>query len=84
MTSRGYWLDLGERVATTYGVSLVGLVVAHGASGLEVSSLRSAALAAIPASLTVVLGLIGAKVGIPGTASLLPAPKQEEQAGGGQ
>jgi hypothetical protein len=79
--TQAYWRDLGERVATTYVVSFVGLLMAHGTSVLAVSSLRSAALAAIPASLSVVLGLIGAKVGIPGTASLLPKPKEAGSGG---
>jgi hypothetical protein len=61
--NRAYWEDLGERVATTYAVSFVGLVAAQGTHLLTVSSLRSAALAAIPACLSVVLGLMGAKVG---------------------
>lgn len=74
--SRAYWRDLGERVATTYGVSFVGLLTAHGANLLSVSAVRSAALAAIPAAVSVVLGLVGARVGQPGTASLLPAAKQ--------
>jgi hypothetical protein len=78
-----YWRDLGERVATTYGVSVIGMLAAHGANLLAVSSLRSAALAAIPACVSVVLGLMGAKVGAPGTASLLPAPKGQETASGG-
>lgn len=80
--SRAYWLDLGERVATTYGVSFAGLLTAHGANLLSVSAVRSAALAAIPTCLSVVMGLIGAKAGQPGTASLLPAPKAGVGSGG--
>lgn len=82
--SRGYWIDLGERVATTYAVSFVGMMAAHGVRMLDVSAVRSAALAAIPACVSVVLGLMGAKVGSPSTASLLPAPKAQESTDGGQ
>lgn len=80
--SRQYWRDLGERVGQAYAVSFGGLLVAHGANLLSISAVRSAALAAIPASISVVLGLIGAKVGVKGTASLLPKPK--EPASGGE
>lgn len=73
--NRRYWADLGERVVTTYGVTFAGMLMAHGSHLLAESSLRSAALAAIPACLTVLLGLLGAKVGVAGTASLLPAQK---------
>lgn len=74
-----YWRDLAERAATTYGVSFGGLLLAHGTNALDVSSLRSAALAAIPASFSIVLGLLGARVGVKGTPSLLPAPKAGPQ-----
>lgn len=82
--TRAYWRDLAERVVTTYGVSFAGLLMAHGTNVLAVSSLRSAALAAIPTCFSVVLGLLGARVGAPGSPSLLPAPKQEGVGGAGQ
>lgn len=80
--NRRYWADLGERVATTYVVSFTGLLLAHGTHLLTLSSVRAAALAAIPACGSVVVGLLGGRVGVPGTASLLPKPK--EPASGGQ
>ncbi|MER5355708.1 hypothetical protein ABT093_35965 [Kitasatospora sp. NPDC002551] len=64
-------IDLAERTAATYAESVIGLLLVGGITGL--SSLQAAAVAGIPAGLTVIKGALGKFLGHPETASLLPA-----------
>ncbi|MFF2612702.1 hypothetical protein [Kitasatospora sp. NPDC058046] len=64
-------LDLAERTAATYLEAAIGLLLVGGITGL--SSIQSAAVAAVPAGLTVIKGALGAFLGRADTAALLPA-----------
>ncbi|MFJ9443259.1 hypothetical protein ACIRRH_15515 [Kitasatospora sp. NPDC101235] len=64
-------IDLAERTAATYLEAAIGLLLVGGITGL--SSLQSAAVAAVPAGLTVVKGALGSFLGRADTAALLPA-----------
>lgn len=68
-----YLLSLTERVAATYAVTFLGLVLARTASLTDLSSVRDAAIASIPAALQVVYGVLARYVGDPNTPALLPA-----------
>ena len=62
------WLrDTFERTASTYIQTLLGLVLAAGVTSWDVSTLKAAALAAVPAALAVIKAALAARV--PGTIS---------------
>ncbi|MEU9774563.1 MULTISPECIES: hypothetical protein [unclassified Streptomyces] len=66
-------LDVAERTGLTYVESFLGLLLAGAVTDIvDLSVLQSAAVAAIPAALTVVKGAIGTRLGQIGTASWLP------------
>jgi hypothetical protein len=71
-----FWLDLTERTIATYAVTFLGLLLADGFDLTSVSALRAAAVAAIPAGLTVVKSAIASFVGDSGSAALLPAGRR--------
>ena len=66
--------DLFFRTARTYVISFGTLFLAAngGAFELSVTGLQAAALAAVPAALTVAKGLLASRFGDTGTAALLP------------
>lgn len=68
-----YVVDLIERVASTYATAFIGLLLASGMDLTDLSSLKAAAIAALPAALAVIKGLLARFVGDPGTAAILPA-----------
>lgn len=63
-------IDITERTVATYAEAYIGLLLAGGMTSLSV--LQSAAVAAIPAGLTVVKGALAGFLGETGTAALLP------------
>lgn len=65
-------LDTVERVVGTYAVTFLGLVLADGFDLTSVGSLRAAAIAAIPAALSVVKAAVGALVGDKSTVGWVP------------
>jgi len=66
--------DIAERTVLTYVEVFLGLLLAGAATDVvDLSALQSAAVAAIPAALTVIKGAIGTRLGQVGTASWLPA-----------
>ncbi|MFF9204267.1 hypothetical protein ACF1AE_21100 [Streptomyces sp. NPDC014986] len=66
--------DVAERTALTYAEAFLGLLLAGAATDIvDLSVLQSAAVASIPAGLTVIKGAIGTRLGKLGTASWLPA-----------
>ena len=76
MTKR-YIRDLAERVGATYLQALIGLLLlsGFGVDGvLDLSSVRKAAIAAIPAALSLVKGLLARSVGDRESASLAKPP----------
>lgn len=67
-------VDIVERAALTYVEAFLGLLLAAGTINIvDLSTLQSAGIAAIPAGLAVIKGAIGTLLGRPGTASWLPA-----------
>ena len=69
---KNWLLDAAERVIATYVQAFLGLVIAAGLDAISLGTIRAAAVAAIPAALSVVKAIIAAKVGSPHDASLLP------------
>jgi hypothetical protein len=67
-----FLLDLAERVGATYAVAFLGLLLADGFDLTSVGALRAAAVAALPAALSVLKGVVGSFVGDPNSAALLP------------
>ncbi|MDX3749630.1 hypothetical protein [Streptomyces sp. AK08-02] len=66
--------DIAERTVLTYVEAFLGLLLATGTTDIvNLSTLESAAIAAIPAGLAVVKGAVGTILGRTGTASWLPA-----------
>ncbi|MEW2300066.1 hypothetical protein AB0958_08795 [Streptomyces sp. NPDC006655] len=66
--------DITERAALTYVEAFLGLLLASGTTNVvNLSTLESAAIAAIPAGLAVAKGAVGSLLGRAGTASWLPA-----------
>lgn len=65
-------LDTVERVLGTYAVAFLGLVLADGFDLTSVSSLKAAAIAAIPAGLSVLKAAVGALIGDQSTVGWVP------------
>ncbi|MFG2956354.1 hypothetical protein ACGF5O_21855 [Streptomyces sp. NPDC048291] len=66
--------DIAERSVLTYVEAFLGLLLASETTNLvALSTLESAAIAAIPAGLAVAKGAVGSLLGRAGTASWLPA-----------
>ncbi|MFE6865999.1 holin [Kitasatospora sp. NPDC057692] len=63
--------DLLERTLATYAVTLLGLLTAGAVDLTDLGALRAAAIAAIPAGLTVLKGALASLVGDPQSAALL-------------
>jgi hypothetical protein len=73
---RKFVLDLVERTVATYAAAFLGLLLADGFDLTSVGALRAAAVAAVPAALTVLKGAISTFVGDPTTAGLLPRSRE--------
>ncbi|MGW6566433.1 holin [Streptomyces sp. NPDC054975] len=56
-------LDTVERVAGTYAVAFLGLLLADGFDLTSLSAVKAAAIAAIPAGLSVLKAAIGSLIG---------------------
>ena len=72
--SRSFLVDLVERAVATYVQTLIGLLIVSGVTDL--AAIQSAAVAAIPAGLSVVKSVLAERY-VPGTvspASLAQAP----------
>lgn len=63
-----YLRDLAERTVATYGLSFLGLLLASGFDLTDVSALKAAGIAAVPAGLQVIYGALAGFVGDPRTA----------------
>ncbi|MCA1220683.1 hypothetical protein [Streptomyces sp. 8L] len=70
--NRAFLLDLVERTVATYLEVGAGLLLADSTHLLSLGSLRVAAVAALPAALTVVKGALAGSLGTSPTASALP------------
>ncbi|MEV5240848.1 holin [Streptomyces cinnamoneus] len=73
-------LDIAERTLAAYVTTFLGLLIADGFDLTSVSAIKAAAIAALPAALSVIKGAIGSRFGDKGTAAWLPARRD----GGGQ
>lgn len=67
--------DLAERTVLTYVEGFLGLLLASGTDLVDLSATKAAAIAALPAALTVVKSAIGTLLGRSGTAAWLPVDK---------
>lgn len=65
-------LDTIERTAATYAVTFLGLLLADGFDLTSLSAVKVAAIAAIPAGLSVLKAAVGSLVGDPSTVGWLP------------
>ncbi|MFG2995544.1 hypothetical protein [Streptomyces sp. NPDC048340] len=65
-------IDVIERTIAAYATTFLGLLLAVGFSLTDLTALKAAAIASIPAALSVVKGAVGAAVGDPTTAGWLP------------
>ncbi|MFH8790255.1 holin [Streptomyces roseoverticillatus] len=65
-------LDILERTAAAYITTFLGLLLADGFDLTDVSALKAAAIAALPAALSVIKGAIGTRFGDKGSAAWLP------------
>ncbi|MFE7118703.1 holin [Streptomyces sp. NPDC057654] len=64
--------DIAERTVTAYVTTFLGLLMADGFDLTSLSALKAAAVAALPAALSVLKGTIGTRVGDKNTAAWLP------------
>ncbi|MFF7730069.1 holin [Streptomyces sp. NPDC008001] len=65
-------LDILERTAAAYVTTFLGLLLADGFDLTDVSALKAAAIAALPAALSVIKGAIGTRIGEKNSAAWLP------------
>jgi hypothetical protein len=65
-------LDTFERTAAAYVTTLLGLLLADGVDLTDLGALKAAALASIPAALSVVKAAVGAFLGDQATVGWLP------------
>ncbi|MEV0735423.1 hypothetical protein AB0I51_05535 [Streptomyces sp. NPDC050549] len=73
-STRKLLADIAERSVLTYVEAFLALLLASGTTDIvNLSTLESAAIAAIPAGLAVAKGAVGSLLGRSGTASWLPA-----------
>ncbi|MFD0405031.1 holin [Kitasatospora sp. NPDC127116] len=73
---RKFVLDLVERTVATYAVAFLGLLLADGVDLASVGTLRAAAVAALPAALTVLKSAVATLIGDPNSAALLGRSRQ--------
>ncbi|GHF38219.1 hypothetical protein GCM10010218_19190 [Streptomyces mashuensis] len=66
-------LDIAERTLAAYITTFVGLLLADGFDLTSISAIKAAAIAALPAALSVVKGAIGSRFGDRTSAGWLPA-----------
>ncbi|MEU5188325.1 holin [Streptomyces klenkii] len=76
-------LDILERTAAAYVTTFLGLLLADGFDLTDVSALKAAAIAALPAALSVIKGAIGSRFGDKGSAAWLPDGRRSRSRSGG-
>ncbi|GGR19655.1 holin [Streptomyces netropsis] len=65
--------DIAERTLAAYVTTFLGLLLADGFDLTDISALKAAAIASIPAALSVIKGAIGVRLGDKSSAAWLPA-----------
>lgn len=68
-------VDVVERTVAAYVTTFLGLLLATGFDLTNMSAVKAAALAALPAALSIIKGVVGAMFGDAGSAAWLPADK---------
>ncbi|MFE6871503.1 holin [Kitasatospora sp. NPDC057692] len=68
---RKFIVDLTERTVATYAAAFLGLLLADTFDLTSISALKAAAVAALPAALSVLKGAVATRVGDPASAALL-------------
>ncbi|MBT2382239.1 holin [Streptomyces sp. ISL-11] len=68
-------VDILERTLAAYLTTFLGLLIADGFDLTDVSALKAAAIAALPAALSVIKGAIGTRFGNKESAAWLPEKK---------
>ncbi|MFB7470490.1 holin [Kitasatospora sp. NPDC056184] len=68
---RKFIIDLTERTAATYASAFLGLLLADTFDLTSIGALKAAAVAALPAALSVLKGALATRVGDPASAALL-------------
>ncbi|MFI9722212.1 holin [Streptomyces sp. NPDC052396] len=66
-------IDIAERTLAAYVTTFLGLILADGFDLTSVSALKAAAIAALPAALSVIKGALGRFIGDKDSAAWLPA-----------
>ena len=67
--------DVVERTAAAYVTTFLGLLLATGFDLTNLSAVKAAAIAAIPAALSIIKGVVGSMFGDTGSAAWLPEDK---------
>ncbi|MCD9143202.1 holin [Streptomyces albireticuli] len=75
-------VDVLERTLAAYLTTFLGLLLADGFDLTDVSALKAAAIAAVPAALSVIKGAIGTRFGDRTSAAWLPGRKSSGGTGG--
>ncbi|MGW2367213.1 holin [Streptomyces sp. NPDC001667] len=70
--SKKVLLDILERALAAYVTTFLGLLIADGFDLTDVSALKAAAIASLPAALSVIKGAIGSRFGDTNSAAWLP------------
>ncbi|GGP64658.1 holin [Streptomyces sp. L500] len=78
--NRKVLLDIAERTLAAYVTTFLGIIIADGFDLTSISALKAAAVAALPAALSVIKGAIGSRFGDKNSAAWLP---ERDKAGGG-
>lgn len=68
-------LDVVERTIAAWATTFLGLLLAANFDLTDVGAVKAAAIAAIPAALSVVKAAVGTVIGDPTTAGWLPRPR---------
>ncbi|UQI44691.1 holin [Streptomyces sp. HU2014] len=76
-------IDVLERTLAAYLTTFLGLLLADGFDLTDVSALKAAAIAAVPAALSVIKGAIGTRFGDRTSAAWLPGKKSSGRKGTG-
>ncbi|MFI1971953.1 holin [Streptomyces cinnamoneus] len=69
---RNVLLDIAERTLAAYVTTFLGIIIADGFDLTSISALKAAAIAALPAALSVIKGAIGTRFGDKDSAAWLP------------
>lgn len=70
------FIDIVERTLAAYATTFLGLLLADGFDLTSVGALKAAAIAALPAALSILKGVLGPLVGDAGSAGWLPRTEE--------